>query len=171
MTTAKKPKKLTRRYLQKQIDWLDWFKSEHKQLNQYEEQSTFGKPEPYPIGANLLNLLWTYLVKDDGTKKARCVCNGSPKMSGTVTLGETYAASLDQTAARIFWASAAIRNFVVIGADASNAFAEAPPPQAPLYVTIDKPYREWWKSKNRPPIPEGYVLRVKGALQGHPESP
>ena len=65
-------------------------------------------------------------------------------MSGTVTLGETYAASLDQTAGRVFWATAVLRNLVVIGADASNAFAEAPPPIAPLYVTIDKPFREWW---------------------------
>jgi hypothetical protein len=110
------------------------------------------------------------LIKDDGRKKARCVCNGSPKM-GTVTLGETYAASLDQTAARIFWAAAALKNMVVIGADASNAFAEAPPPVAPLYVTIDKLFREWWTKKGRPPIPKDYVLRVKGALQGHPESP
>ena len=53
-------------------------------------------------------------------------------MGGTVTLGETYAASLDQTAARIFWAATALKNMIVIGADASNAFAEAPPPIAPL---------------------------------------
>ena len=169
--TVKKPKKLTRRYLQQQVDWMDWFKSEHKQLDQYEQQQTFGPPQPYPKGANLLNLLWTYLIKDDGRKKARCVCNGSPKMGGTVTLGETYAASLDQTAARIFWAVSALKNMTVIGADASNAFAEAPPPVAPLFVTIDKPFREWWKSKGRPPIPPDYVLKVKGALQGHPESP
>ena len=167
----KKPKKLTRRYLQQQQDWLDWFKSEHKQLEQYEQQNTFGPPQPYPKGANLLNLLWTYLIKDDGRKKARCVCNGSARMHGTVTLGETYAASLDQTGSRIFWAVTALTNMIVIGADVSNAFAEAPPPIAPLYVTIDKPFREWWASKGRPKIPDDYVMRVQGALQGHPESP
>ena len=158
--TPKKPKKLTRRYLQQQEDWLDWWKSEHKQLEQYQEQNTFSKPQPYPKGANLLNLLWTYLIKDDGRKKARCVCNGSPKMGGTVTLGETYATSLDQTAARIFWAVSALKNMTVIGADASNAFAEAPPPIAPLFVTIDKTYREWWKAKGRPPIPADCLLKV-----------
>jgi len=57
-----------------------------------------------------------------------------------------------------------------MGADVSDAFVEAPPLIALLYVTIDKPFREWWKSKGRLDIPEGYVLRVKGALQGHPES-
>ena len=165
----KKPKKLTRRWLQQQSDWLDWEASEHKQLGQYDKQKTFGPPQPYPIGANLLNLLWTYLIKDTGTKKARCVCNGSPQM-GTVTLGETFAAALDQVGARIFWAVVALYNFIVFGADVSNAFAEAPPPVAPLYVTIDKPFREWWAKIGRGTIPDNYVLRVLGALQGHPES-
>ena len=58
------------------------------------------------------------------------------------------------------------------GADATNAFAEAPPPVAPLYVTIDKAYRDWWERiKDRPLIPYEYVLPVQHALQGHPESP
>ena len=170
VSNVRKPKKLTRRWLKEQLDWDDWRQSEFKQLNQYEHQNTFSEPMPYPKGANLLNLLWTYLVKDDGTKKARCVCNGSPSM-GTVTLGETYAASLEQSAGRIFWAVSALNNYIVIGADASNAFAEAPPPLAPLYVTIDKPYREWWEQKGNGKIPADYVLKVKGALQGHPESP
>jgi deoxyuridine 5'-triphosphate nucleotidohydrolase len=167
----KPPKKLTRRYLEKQIDWTDWKESERKQLQQYEDQETFGKPTPYKKGTNLLNLIWTYNIKDDGRKKARCVCNGSPKQKGTITLGETYAASLDQSGSRVFWAAAALKNMIVIGADASNAFAEAPPPKAPLYVTIDKPFREWWASKGRDPIPPGHVLPVYKALQGHPESP
>jgi hypothetical protein len=61
---------------------------------------------------------------------------------------------------------------VTIGADASNAFAEAPAPKAPLYVTIGKPYRKWYAAKypDKPPIPPDHVLRVQGALQGHPES-
>ena len=58
-------------------------------------------------------------------------------MKGTVTLGETYTASLDQTVARIFWAMAAYNNNIVIGADASNAFAEAPTPTAPLNMSLD----------------------------------
>ena len=96
--------------------------------------------------ANILSFLWTYLIKDDGTKKAPCVCNGAPSR-GTVTLGPTYAGSLDQTGARIFWATAAMLDLRVYGADVSNAFAEATPPVAPLYITVDKQYREWYKAK------------------------
>lgn len=165
-------KKLTRRYLLEQDDWPDWQKSEFKQLDQYESQKTFGSPCQLPPGANLLPLLWTYLIKDCGTKKARCVCNGSSKMKGTVTLGDTYAGSLEQTGSRIFWSATALYNFITIGADASNAFAEAPAPKAPLYVKIDKPYHEWYRQKypNKPPLPPNFVLPVQGALQGHPES-
>jgi hypothetical protein len=170
---ALKSKRLTRRILKERTDWNDWNKSEFKQLDQYRSQETFGRHQPLPKGANVLPLIWTYLIKDCGTKKARCCCNGSPKMKGTVTLGETYAGSLDQTGSRIFWAATAINNFITIGADASNAFAEAPPPKEPLYVTIDQQYREWYQARypDEPHIPKGYVLPVKGALQGHPESP
>ena len=90
-----------------------------------------------------------------------------------MTLAETYAVSLNQTAARVFWAATAINNFITISADASNAFAEAPAPVAPLYVYVDKQFQQWYKNgfPTRKPIPPGYVLRVWKALQGHPESP
>jgi dUTP pyrophosphatase len=161
--------KLTRKKLMKQDDWPDWEASEANQLDQYEKQKMFSSPCPLPPHANVLPFLWTYLVKDDGTKKARCVCNGAPS-KGTVTLGPTYAGSLDQTGSRIFWSVAAMKNLKVYGADVSNAFAEAPPPVAPLYITIDHQYRQWYKRKGKGDIPEGYVLKVKRALQGHPEA-
>ena len=119
----------------------------------------------------MLSLLWTYLVKANGTKKARCVCNGHPRYKGTVTLAYTYTACLAQIGSRIFWATSALEDLVVVGADASNAFAEAPTPKAPLFVTVDTPFREWWNSLGRTPIPKGFVLPVRHALQGHPESP
>ena len=173
INAVKAQKKLNRRYLKKQTDWSDWQQSEWKQLDQYRDQDMFDTPEPKPRGVNLLSLLWCYLIKDCGRKKARCVCNGSKHMRGTVTLAETYAASLDQTASRLFWAATAINNFITIGADAANAFAEAPPPVAPLYVYVDAQYREWHKERNpdAPPIPPNSVMRAKRALQGHPESP
>ena len=57
-------------------------------------------------------------------------------MKGTVTLGEKYAASLDQTCAKIFWVLNAAKNNIVVGADASNAFADAPVSCAPLYMKL-----------------------------------
>lgn len=104
-------------------------------------------------------------------KKARCVCNGKPSDKNTQIFGYTFTNMLDHVGSRIFWAACASKNFIVTGADASNAFAEANAPKIPLYVRIDTPYREWWKySKKRKDIPLDYVLPVKKALQGHPES-
>ena len=134
--------RLTRAFLRKQSDWMDWATSEFKQLNQYHAQQMFGDPIRKPLQCNILPLIWTYLIKSDGTKKARCVCNGSPSRRGSVTLAHTYAAALDQSGART-WAITAIHNYTAFGADATNAFAEAPPPTAPLYVTIDAPFRSW----------------------------
>ena len=88
-----------------------------------------------------------------------------------MTLAHTYAAALDQSGARTFWAITALNNYVAYGADATNAFDEASPPKAPLYVTIDAPFKSWWeKVLKRPPIKVGHVLPVRHALQGHPES-
>jgi len=172
--STKKHQKLTRKLLKQHqdwSDWSDWLASEHKQLNQYEAQGMFSTPEQIPHDTNCLPFIWTYMIKDDGTKKARGVCNGSPRMKGTVTLGQTYAASLDQTCAKIFWALNAAQGNIVVGADASNAFAEAPPPTAPLYMKLDFQFHTWWKSLGQDPIPDGYGVKVNRALQGHPESP
>jgi len=168
---AKVVEKLTRRILMQRDDWDDWRKSEAKQLQQYEQQGMFGEPQPRPTKANILSLLWTYLIKADGTKKARCCCNGNPGRKGSITLAHTYAACVEQPAQRVYWGLVSIKNFIAIGADASNAFAEAPPPKAPLYVLVDKPYREWYKQTTGKNIPKGHVLIVHHAIQGHPESP
>jgi len=171
--SVKKQRKLTRELLKRREDWIDWETSEDKQLQQYFDQDTFGEPQGRPPGTNLLSLLWVYLVKDDGRKKARCVCNGSKNCRGTVTQAETYASSLEQNAARLFWASTALNNWITIGAGAANAFAEAKGPVAPLYVYCDEQFRSWYHRKfpDRPEVRKGMVMRVKRALQGHPESP
>ena len=94
-------------------------------------------------------------------------------MTSTVILAETYAGSLDQVASKVFWAAVVINNFIVIEVDTANAFAEAGAHKAPLFVAIDKPFREWYKSRhpNEPDIHEKAVLLVHSTLQGHPESP
>ena len=100
--STKKKAKLTRKLLKMQPDWKEWQHAEYKQLDQYDTQGMFSTPQPIPAETNKLPFMWTYVIKDDGTKKARAPCEGSPYIQGTVTLGKTYAASLDQTASRLF---------------------------------------------------------------------
>ena len=69
IAALKKRKRLTHRILQLHDDWSDWLQSEFKQLDQYKTHNMFGKPTKLPRNANLLHLLWIYLIKDDKTKK------------------------------------------------------------------------------------------------------
>ena len=105
--SANKKAKLTRRILNVQEDWLLWEAAERKQLSQCEDQGMITQQVPIPHDINCLPFLCTYVLKDDGIQKARVPCNGSPRMQGMVTLGETYAASLDQMASKIYWAISA----------------------------------------------------------------
>ena len=165
---------MTRANLMKQDDWPDWEQSEFLQLNQYEKQEMFGPPGSIPSDENeysILPMIWVYLIKTDGRKKARCVANGAPHLKGTITLAATYAACLDQSANRLFWSFVAIKCKQVFGADAQNAFAEAPPPTTPLYLKIDDAFRNWWYHKKHEWISPNSYVRVNHAIQGHPESP
>jgi len=157
----------------KHTDWPEFKKGQYKQLNQYWEQGMFSYPMPLPRNANALQMLWRFNIKACGTRKSRMVCNGSPRQKGTVTIGHTYANALDAASERLFWAIVAHEGLIAIGADVSNAFAEAPAPKAPLFLYIDDSFRDWWVNHlQREPIPkECNVVRVNNAIQGHPESP
>ena len=164
----------TRNQLRSQPDWKDWEASEWLQLDQYDRQNIFSKPGPLPTDIkdySILPMIWVYLIKVDGRKKARCVANGAPHLKGTITLANTYAACLEQAACRLFWAIAAIKNKLVFGSDAVNAFAEAPPPKSPLFLKIDEAYRNWFYHKTGVLLPDNTYVRVLQAIQGHPESP
>ena len=163
----------TKKQLLQRDDWPEWEQSQFKQLDQYWNQGMFSNPVPLPHNANALHMLWRFNLKMCGTKKSRMVCNGSPRQKGTVTIGHTYANALDAASERLFWALVASEGLIAVGADVSNAFAEAPGPQAPLYMYIDDTFRQWWtKHLGNEPIPaDCNVVRVHNAIQGHPESP
>ena len=89
--------RLTRAFLKKQSNWMDWALSEYKQLKQYYAQSMFGDPIKLPPNANILLLIWIYLLKSDGNNKVRCVCSRSSSPRVSVTLAHTHDAALDQS--------------------------------------------------------------------------
>jgi hypothetical protein len=161
----------TLKQLKKRDDWLLWHQARYKMLDSYKEQGMFSEPMELPHGANVHHMLWRYTIKMCATRKARMVCDGSARQ-GTITLGHTFANSLDAASERLFWAVAAKRGLKAYGADCSNAFAEAPPPVHPLYMRIDEAYHDWWVHhlKNPPIPPDKIVVRVQNAVQGHPEA-
>jgi len=141
-------------------------------LNSYQDQGMFSDPMPTPADANIHHMLWRYTIKMCGTRKAQMVYDGSARQD-TITLGHTFANSLDAPSEQLFWAIVAKKGLVAFGADCSNAFAEAPPPKHPLFMRINEACHDWWENHlRRPPIPPEYtVVRVHNAIQGHPESP
>ena len=60
---SKKVMKLTRKKLKELDTWHKWHEAEFTQLDNYQKQDTFGPPCELPPGANVLNLLWTYMYK------------------------------------------------------------------------------------------------------------
>ena len=124
----------TKKQLMNRTDWEDWRKSQWKQVDQYETQGMFGDPQELPSSSGASFMHWTYCMKMDGTKKARMVCDGARNRSAT-SVGHTYANSLDAPSERLFWAIVAKRGLIAVGADVSNAFAEAPAPAKPLYIS------------------------------------
>ncbi len=165
--------KLTRGKLMKQDAWTEWNKSEHLQLDQYEKQFMFGKPVIAENNLAIFHLIWMYVVKElDSRKKARCVYNGSSCSGQVRVLDHTYANCVDRVGSQIFYAISAAENMLVYGADVSNAFAKAPPPKQGFFIYPDRAFHDWWvNKKGKTPIPNGHVIPVLGAMQGHPELP
>ena len=134
----------------------------------------FGEPCPRQHGKGLFNLMWNHYYKTDGTnaKKAQWTCDGSPRSGQAYTLEHTYASCIDQNAARIFYATAAINNHIIIGADASNAFAETEGPKQEYYICPDAAFKNWWENcLKQEPIKDGQVIPILRNMQGHPEAP
>ena len=71
----------------------------------------------------------------------------------------------------MFYAISAAENLLIFGADVCNVFSEAPAPKQGFYIQPDRAFCEWWIHQGNPPIPDGYVIPVRRAMQGHPESP
>lgn len=163
--------RLTRGRLMKQLDWDEWSRAEKLQWDQYEAQGMLGTPCPLPVGSSRFNIVWQYDVKQDGRKKARATCDGSSRGNVVRVLDHTYAGTPDHISQRIFFAACAAENLLVYGSDASNAFAEANPPKQGINLHADRSFREWWVWKGRSPLPEGYVIPLLSAMQGHPEAP
>ena len=163
--------RLTRGRLLKQPDWKEWSDAEKLQWDQYEAQGMLGTPCPLPAGSSRFNIVWQYDVKSDGRKKARATCDGSTRGNVVRVLDHTYAGTPDHIGQRIFFAACAAENLLIYGSDASNAFAEASPPKQGINLNADRSFREWWIWKGRSPLPDGYVVPLLSAMQGHPEAP
>jgi hypothetical protein len=153
--------KFTPKQIRESPDYPLWRQSQFQQLDMYDEQGIFCIPDRRQRHMNVWKLLWTYLQKPppDNRLKARCVVNRSKHARKATQVGHTFANSLGQDSERLFWALAAKLGMLVIGADVSNAFAEAPTTDSELYIQPDDIFCDWWVNHTkREPIPAGWVI-------------
>ena len=133
----------TRRKLKSLPNWPDWKLSEFKQLDSMAKQEMYGLPCLPPRDAIILRQHWNYSLKADGTRKARNCCDGSPQSAPQLRLANTYSSCIEQPCMRMFFALCAHEGFIALKVDATNAYANSPPPDQPTFVYIDDQYADW----------------------------
>jgi hypothetical protein len=160
----------TRRKLKRLSNWNDWLLAEARQLDSMAKQGMYGTAIHPPAGAIILRQHWNYSIKSDGTRKARNCCDGSPRAAPALKLANTYSSCIEQPCMRLFFALCANEGSFCIKVDATNAYANSPPPDQPTYVHVDHQYADWFLLRYDEEVPLDHVLPVQHALQGHPES-
>jgi hypothetical protein len=161
----------TRRQLMARDDFDKWLEAEFKQLDRHEADNMFGDPCPRPRLAIVLRSIWSYMLKWNDERKARHCCDGRPLRDDRFRrLESVYTACVSQVGMKIFISTVALLNYVILDLDAVNAFGQAGSLYDIIYLEIDQQYRDWYKSRKGKDIPVGWVLPVKGSLQGHPDS-
>ena len=161
--------KMTRRHLKQLPEWKEWQNAEYAMLDKMLANEMYGKPIRRPRNVIVLRQVWSYTIKADGTRQARNCCDGS-KINKGLKYARTYSACIGQTSQRLFFSLAASRNYIVMAGDATNAYAQSPPPSESTYVNVDAPYIDWYEQKFGIKLTTDMVLPVQHALQGHPES-
>ena len=160
----------TRRKLKGLPNWNEWQGAEFKQLDSMAKQEMYGEPCLPPKDAIILRQHWSYSLKADGTRKARNCCDGSPRSAPQLKLANTYSSCIEQPCMRLFFALCTHEGFIALKVDATNAYANSPPPDQPTFVFIDDQYADWHLARYGIVVSKDMVLPVQHALQGHPES-
>jgi hypothetical protein len=109
---------------------------------------------------------WTKNIEPCGSCKARMCYDGSkvPFQSSNVRLVHRpalHALVLVGVAATVL---------VLMGADCTDAHANAPSPTQPMYVRIDDACAEWYRSRHGKEVNRSFMPPVIKAVQGHPEA-
>jgi len=166
--------KLTRHQLHTLLNWPVWDAACDRQLAAH--YVAFLDPVPHPekilgVCPNILQIHWTFAIKDDGTQKAWATTDGSgcaaPWLHETV---KTYASCIDQLAMKLFFALAAVHNKIVIIVDTTNAYQQLPPPTKPCFLEIDESYQSSYCKKFKKEVDLNHMIPHGCTLQGHLEA-
>eukprot|EP00957_Ditylum_brightwellii_P076941 5848062-Ditylum_brightwellii.AAC.1 len=131
---------LTLAKLKKEVDCREWLAAKKTQLDSMEDLGMYGEPTYAPKCTKILYSVWTYMMKHDGREKAQNCCNRSVLKGKGVDYAYTYSSCASHVGMTLFAASAVWNNYLIIGVDATNAFAQSPPPTESIYMRVDDQY-------------------------------
>lgn len=164
--------KLTRHRLKKLSTWSSWQQSEFKQLDAHHQLDMFGPPMQAPSNAIVLYFHWRHKISQDGTRKSRACCDGSPRAAPELHSDDvnTYSSCVELPCVRLFFAISTINHYYVLLTDAVNAYANARGPTKTTFLRVDAAYIDWYFARFGITLTPDTVIEAKHALQGHPEA-
>ena len=171
-------KTFTRNNCKKLPNWEEWRQAEFTQLDGHQAANALGTPCKIPKSTkdnpvHVFRAQWNRSVKaGDGTRKARCCLDGSPRAApGLREMVQTYANCISQPGMRLMFAIAARDGLYVGFGDCVNAFQNAPGPTVQCFVVVDEAIADWYLDRfQKHLVPGQDCIPLKKALQGHPEA-
>jgi hypothetical protein len=83
---------------------------------------------------------------------------------------DTFTSSLEQPMWHLLTALCAALGLTIYGGDVTDAYAHAPGPTQPTFMSWDDAKTEWWFAKTGEQVPKGKASKILLAIQGHPEA-
>ena len=135
-------------------EWAQAIDKEVKLLrDEYKCFEILPKGRNAPIGYKYIKLLWTFDVKFDGRKRARCVAGGH--MTDPLDTEATYAPVVTLDSVRLAFIAAELQELTIIAADIGSAFIQAYTKET-VYTIAGPEFGPY----------EGQVLLIDRALYG-----
>jgi hypothetical protein len=138
--------KHTRRTCLKGPDRDKWIGAEFNQLDKHHSYGMYRNPIPrssVPSDAKVVRPIWNYTQKGSGEHKARKCMDGKQLVRMGATIGNTYAACMEQHCLRLFIALSAYLGNLIQDGDVVNAYAHAPAQGTSIYISVDEVFQAW----------------------------
>jgi hypothetical protein len=136
--------KHTRRTCLKGPDRDKWIGAEFNQLDKHHSYGMYGNPIPrssVPYDAKVVRPIWNYTQKGSGEHKAQKCMDGKQLVRIGATIGNTYAACMEQHCLRLFIALSAYLVNLIQNGDVVNAYAHAPAQGTSIYISVDEVFQ------------------------------
>jgi hypothetical protein len=96
--------------------------------------------------------------------------DGKQLVRMVATIGNTYAACMEQHCLRLFIALSAYLGNLIQDGDVVNAYAHALAQGTRIYISVDDVFQAWYLQRFTTMLPLGTCIPIMKAMQGHPSA-